>query len=97
MLCKHEVVGSIPSVSTIRLGLGAAVAVTFRTLVSRPLSGECVCRSLDAVRTDRSPQGRLLGEDISDIVKRECGRQARESVCPAVMFGKHTVIGSETI
>jgi hypothetical protein len=34
---------------------------------------------------------------ISDIVKRECGRQARESVCPAVMFGKHTVIGSETI
>jgi len=39
----------------------------------------------------------LFGEDISDIVKRECGRQARESVCPAVMFGKHTVIGSETI
>ncbi|MDH3032637.1 hypothetical protein [Methylobacterium fujisawaense] len=40
---------------------------------------------------------RSVGEDISDIVKRECGRQARESVCPAVMFGKHTVIGSETI
>ncbi|APT30450.1 hypothetical protein MCBMB27_03934 [Methylobacterium phyllosphaerae] len=34
---------------------------------------------------------------ISDIVKRECGRQARESVCPAVMFGKHTVTGSETV
>ncbi|MDE4911950.1 hypothetical protein PQI07_19530 [Methylobacterium sp. 092160098-2] len=33
---------------------------------------------------------------ISDIVKRECGRQARESVCPAVMFGKHTVVGLET-
>ena len=31
VLCKHEVVGSIPSVSTICLGLGAAAAATFRT------------------------------------------------------------------
>jgi hypothetical protein len=57
--------------------------------MSLPQPGCCEDRSV--------PQGRLLGEDISDIVKRECGRQARESVCPAVMFGKHTVIGSETI
>lgn len=53
VLCKHEVVGSIPSVSTIRLGLGAAVAATFRTLVSRPLSGEWVCRGND----QRGPSG----------------------------------------
>jgi hypothetical protein len=53
-----------------------------------------------AVTQQQGPSGsaeRSVGEDISDIVKRECGRQARESVCPAVMFGKHTVIGSETI
>ncbi len=36
VLCKHEVVGSIPSVSTIFLELGAADAATVRTLVSRP-------------------------------------------------------------
>jgi hypothetical protein len=70
----------------------------------RPPESACRARYLEhefaAVTQQRGPSGsaeRSVGEDISDIVKRECGRQARESVCPAVMFGKHTVIGSETI
>ena len=79
VLCKHEVVGSIPSVSTILLGLGAV-----RTAAAE---GGCRGRYLDhefaAAMIDEDRQVRLIvlfGEDISDIVKRECGRQARESV-----------------
>ena len=33
---------------------------------------------------------------ISDIVKRECDHRRGESLSSAVMFGKHTAVGSET-
>ena len=39
----------------------------------------------------------LFGEDISDIVKRECGRIGSESWSGTVMFGKHTAIGPERV
>jgi hypothetical protein len=81
VLCKHEVVGSIPSVSTILLGPGAAVAATSRT----------GCRDgyleheFAAVTQQQGPIGsaeHIVGEDISDIVKRECGRWGSESCEP---------------
>ncbi len=33
---------------------------------------------------------------ISNIVKRECDCRRGESLSSAVMFGKHTAVGSET-
>src|SRR3978361_2795 len=81
VLCKHEVVGSIPSVSTILLGPGAAAAATSRT----------GCRDgyleheFAAVTQQQGPIGsaeHIVGEDISDIVKRECGRWGSESCQP---------------
>ena len=42
--------------------------------LSLPQPGCCEDRSV--------PQGRLFGEDISDIVKRECGRWGREICQP---------------
>jgi hypothetical protein len=39
VLCKHEVVGSIPSGSTTSLGLGAVETAAARECVSSPLSG----------------------------------------------------------
>jgi hypothetical protein len=54
-----------------------------------------VCRGR-AARGSLIPSSQPACEDISDIVKREYGRGARESVRPAVMFGKHTVVDPET-
>ena len=81
MLCKHEVVGSIPSGSTIfwdlallmrrRSEQGVEPAIWNMRL---PQPGCCEDRLV--------PQGRLFGEDISDIVKRECGRWGREICQP---------------
>lgn len=82
MLCKHEVVGSIPSGSTILLGLGVVETAAARE------SG-CRARYLEhefaAVTQQQGPSGsaeRSVGEDISDIVKRECGRWGREICQP---------------
>jgi hypothetical protein len=78
VLCKHEVVGSIPSVSTIVvISSGAprrddADAVRWIIRISK------VC-------TDARP--RPAHCEI-DIVKRECGRRGSESWSSPVMFGK---------
>lgn len=81
MLCKHEVVGSIPSGSTTSLELGAVETAAARE--------RCRARYLEhefaAVTQQRGPSGsaeRSVGEDISDIVKRECGRWGREICQP---------------
>ena len=81
MLCKHEVVGSIPSVSTIVFGTFGAVE-TAAGLKER-CRGGYLDNAFAAAVISEDRQVRLVvpfGEDISDIVKRECGRRARESV-----------------
>ena len=73
VLCKHEVVGSIPSVSTILLGTWRSdFAATSGPGWCRAAIWNLVCRG--AVR-----RGSAACKDIDDIVKRECGRWRRES------------------
>ena len=81
MLCKHEVVGSIPSVSTISWDLASRQR--------QPPEDVCRGRYLEnefaAVTQQQGPIGsaeHIVGEDISDIVKRECGRWGREICQP---------------
>ena len=100
MLCKHEVVGSIPSGSTILLGLGRALVragaiETVRWVPTRPDSQR---ESLPPAATLRALWLRVVvwRAKISDIVKRECDCRRGESLSSAVMFGKHTAVGSET-
>ena len=46
---------------------------------------------------DRLIPGRGVAcEEFKDIVKRECDCWWGESLSSAVMFGKHTAVGSET-
>jgi hypothetical protein len=79
VLCKHEVVGSIPSGSTTFSGLEAASAASPEGRVSEPAIWKLSLPQLGCCEDRQVPQGRLFGEDISDIVKRECGRWRRES------------------
>ena len=67
VLCKHEVVGSIPSVSTILLGLGRSASCDVSEPgVEQVLSGIPVCHGPMVRLADR------LCAKESDIVKREC-------------------------
>ncbi len=69
VLCKHEVVGSIPSVSTIFLELGAAFfAATFRGCEQVQIP-KIRINKFALVRATIRPCAILI-----DIVKRECGR-----------------------
>ena len=81
MLCKHEVVGSIPSGSTIVWDL----APQQRRRSERNVGPGYLEHSLPRQTIDEDRRVRSIvsiGEDISDIVKRECGRWGRESVYP---------------
>ena len=85
MLCKHEVVGSIPSVST-RFNEGLARVVRDGPC-GREALGPDECTSLQRALL-RPFAGPCSSAPISDIVKRECGLWAGESRTSWVMFGK---------
>jgi hypothetical protein len=79
VLCKHEVVGSIPSVSTIVvISSGARIGATMTDAVRWIIRISKVC-------TDARPSP---AHCEIDIVKRECGRRGSESWSSPVMFGK---------